>query len=204
MIRRLAAPLAILVAIAVFAVFFLLLSGAGPALRLGAPVLLAAVGATGIYLMLARSEHQRQQDDYSSDARARVREVEATLQQLAGAARRIRDPQVRAAVARAGEVVPELLDRIAETQPSSLYSSAARFGGHVTSLLGLVEKYADIEQHPTYYTDAPRLLADGRAAVERFDQFALDSIRLVNQGEMAEYQANLDTVAPPELPTLGG
>ncbi len=204
MIRRYAAPLAILVAIVLFGVLFVLLAGASPLLRLGAPAVLAVLGATGTYLMLGRTDAQLQADDYSADARAKVVEVSATLRQVTAEARRIRDPQIQAALARATEVMPELLDRIAETQPSSLYSSAARLGGHMKSLLGLVEQFADIEEHPEYYHDAPRLLADGRAAVERFDQFAIDSIRLVNQGDMAEYQANLDTVAPPEIPTLEG
>ncbi len=202
--RRAAAPVAILTAVIVFVAFFVLLAGADLALRLGAPVVLAAVAASGTYLMLARSAAQISDDAYHDDARAKAREVEQTIARAVDASRKVRNPVVRASIARAGEVIPELLDRLAASQPSSLYSSAARLAGHARSLQGLVEQYADIEAHPSYYHDAPALLAEGERAIERFDAFALESIRLVNQGEMATYQANLDTVAPPEIPRLEG
>lgn len=204
MIRRFALPIAIAVAIVVFVVFFLLLGGSALPLQLGVPAAAAAVAATGVYLMLARSAHQEEADSYQAEAQAKAASVRRLLRQITVAGREIGDADLRRSLDRAGQVVPELLDRIAETQPNSLYSSASRLEGHVQSLHGLVEQYADIERNPDYYTGAAQLLADGRAAVERFDEFAIESIRLVNSGDMAEYQANLDTVAPPKIPKLEG
>ncbi|WP_026928230.1 5-bromo-4-chloroindolyl phosphate hydrolysis family protein [Granulicoccus phenolivorans] len=204
MIRRFAVPIAIAVTVVVFVVFFLLLGGAGLPVQLGVPAAAAAIAAVGAYLMLAGTARQAEADTYQAEAQAKVASVRRILRQITTSGSRIRDAELRADLDRACQVVPELLDRIAETDPNSLYSSASRLEGHVQSLQGLVEQYADIERNPDYYTDAPRLLTDGRAAVERFDEFAIESIRLVNSGDMAEYRANLDTVAPPKIPKLEG
>lgn len=204
MIRRFSGVVAIAALVAAFGVMFWVLSGSTMLIQLGGSAAVAAAVGFGVHLMLAPSDTELQQVDYQEDARARVRAALADLSEANRAAARARDPRVRAALERASRTVPELLDRIAETQPTSLYSSAAQIGGHVKSLRSMIVQYAEIEQHPDYYSDAPRLLNEGREAVERFDRFTIDSIRLVNQGDMAEYQANLDTVAPPELPKLEG
>lgn len=48
----------------------------------------------------------------------------------------------------------------------------------------------------------PGLAAQGKAAILRFDEFTIETMQLLTQGDMAEYQANLDTVAPPAIPKL--
>ncbi len=203
MIRRLATPIALVAAIVVYLIFFTLLGGAGVLVRVLVPAALAAGASFGVFVMTGRTKAQLQADNYQDEAQLKVREVHRTLQQIKQEAKSIRNPKVRAAIDHASVTVRELLARIEQTQPSSLYSSAARLGGHVHSLLGVVDRYADIEARPQYYNDSAGLLAQGHRAIVRFDEFALESIRLVNQGDMAEYQANLDTVAPPEIPQLG-
>lgn len=201
---RLAVPAALVAAVAIFAGFFVLLTGANPLVQLGLPALLAAGGAVGTYLLLGHTKAQADSAAYGVEARGKVREVTQKLDRASGIAKHINNPAVRADVAQAVRLVPELLRRVAEAQPNSLYSSASKFGGHASSLLGIVEQYADIERNPDFYQDAPRLLTEGQAALSRFTEFAQSQMRLVNQGDMAEYQANLDTVAPPQLPSLEG
>lgn len=204
MIRRFAAPLALVSAVVVYAVMFMLLPEAEPLLRVGAPALFAAIGASGVWAILARTPREIRDDTYHDDARALMAQVEHTLQRAVAESRRLKDAKLRAAVSRAATTVPALLARVAQDQPTSLYSSASTFAGHAASLLGVVEQYGDIQRHPDYYANAEQLLADGRAAIVRFDEFALESMRLVTQGDMSEYKANLATVAPPEIPKLEG
>lgn len=204
MIRRLATPIALAVAVVVFVVFFLLLPGAGVLVQVGVPAAVAAVAAIGVAFALGRTPGQIRNDQYSDDARDKVEEVHRTLGDLRQAAAKVQSRQVVQYVAQANKFVPELLARVSRTSPSSLYSSASQIGGHLLSLLGVVRQFSDIERNPQFYDDAPRVLASGEAAVRRFAEFAVESIKLVNQGEMAQYEANLATVAPPELPKLGG
>lgn len=204
MIKRYATPIALAVAVVVYLVFFVLLADASLAVRLFAPAGLAAVAAIGVQFMGSRTAAEVQQDNYSDMARDRVRRVNELLNQAVRSASRIANPQVRQGIELASHQVPELLARIEAGEPASLYSSASKFEGHVSSLAGLVDKYADIEARPRYYDNPEQRLADGEAAIERFNQFTVDSIRLVNQGDMSEYQANLQLVAPPDIPELKG
>jgi hypothetical protein len=98
--------------------------------------------------------------------------------------------------------VPELLDRVRANSPNSLYSSASHIGGHLASLTGAVRQYLDIQRKPALYAEPAALLRSGEEAFRRFTEFAFDSVRLVNQGDIAAYRANLETVAPPKLPEL--
>lgn len=203
-LRGWSVPLALGSAVVVYAVFFFLLGGGALAVQVGVPVVFAALTAVGVHLMTRPTAAQIDQDAYHRDAATKVNQITTELSRIESHAYRISNLNVQAALVRASATVRELLDRLAETQPTSLYSSASTLHGHVSSLVGLVEQYVDIERQPQYYTDAERLLADGETAVLRFDEFVLDNIRLVNSGDMAEYQANIATVAPPAIPRLDG
>lgn len=204
MIRRLATPLALATAVLVYVVFFLLLGGAGVLVQVGVPALLAAVAASGIVVMLGRTPAEITDDAYHDDASGMVRTALATMDEVVRASRAISSPTLRADVAQVAAQVPELLARTRAESPTSLYSSASVLHGHLTSLLGVVTQFADIERNPSFYRNAPELLHEGGEAVRRFRDFTLESIRLVNAGGIAEYRANLDTVAPPSIPTFGG
>lgn len=204
MIKRFATPIALVVAVLVYLAFFLLLADSDLLVRLLAPAGLAAVAAVGVQFMLSRTASEQKQDDYADMARDKVRNIYELLDQALKAARRVANPRLRDGIQLARTQVPELLARIESNDPTSLYSSASKFEGHVASLVGLVTKYADIEARPNYYDEPKQKLADGLAAVDRFNQFTVESIRLVNQGDMSEYQANLQLVAPPDIPELKG
>lgn len=204
MIRRFATPLALLSAVVVFLAFFLLLPGAGAVVQVGVPAVLAAIAATGVAVMLGRTPAQITDDAYHGDAAAIARTAEDTMAAVVRAARPIGSARLRDDIDQIRRQVPELLRRTREESPNSLYSSASSLNGHLTSLLGVVTQYADIERNPSFYPQADVLLREGAEAVHRFRDFTLDSIRLINAGGIAEYRANLDTVAPPEIPTFGG
>jgi hypothetical protein len=196
--HRLAAPAALVIAIAVFAVVFVLTRS------LLWPPLLAAAAAVGAYLMLDdRSRLRVQSDTYADEAQAKVDEALKVVRGIERLNRDVRGPAARTALESACRYVPELFDRVRAKSPNSLYSTASQIAGHLTSLDGAVRQYLDIQRKPELYTDPEGLKRSGEAAFQRFADFALDSVRLVNQGDIAQYKANLDTVAPPKLPELG-
>ena len=195
---KLAAPVALAAAVAVFAAVFAVTTS-----FLWAP-LLAAAAALGVYVMLDdRSPAEVHGDDYLDEARAKVEEALKVLRGIERLSHEVRAPVARAALQSACRYVPELFARVRSTAPNSLYSTASQIGGHLTSLDGVVRQYLDIQGKPVLYTDPEALKHSGEVAFERFAAFALDSVRLVNQGDIAQYRANLDTVAPPKLPELG-
>ncbi|WP_433533256.1 hypothetical protein ACQPYA_15265 [Micromonospora sp. CA-263727] len=193
-----AAPVALAAAVAVFAGVFAVTTS-----FLWAP-LLAVAAALGVYFMLDdRSPAQALGDDYLDESRAKVEEALKVLRGIERLSRDVQAPAARAALESACRYVPELFARVRATAPNSLYSTASQIGGHLTSLDGVVRQYLDIQGKPVLYTDPEALKRNGELAFERFAAFALDSVRLVNQGDIAQYRANLDTVAPPKLPELG-
>ncbi|MFE9653286.1 hypothetical protein [Micromonospora sp. NPDC006431] len=196
--RRLAAPVALATAVGAFALVFALTGS-----LLWAPLLAAAV-ALGLYLMLDdRSAATVASDSYADEADDRVGEALRVLRGVERLARDVRSPAARRALDDACRYVPELFERVRDRSPDSLYSTAAQVGGHLRSLDGVVRQYLDIQRQPVLYHDPEMLRRNGEAAFRRFADFALDSVRLVNQGDIAQYTANLDTVAPPSLPDLG-
>ncbi|MFC4148075.1 hypothetical protein ACFO0M_17620 [Micromonospora mangrovi] len=196
--RHLAAPVALAATVAAFTLVFALTSS-----LLWAP-LLAAGSGLGLYLMLDdRTRVHADQDAYADEARDRVAEALRVLRGIERLTRDVDQPDARRALTDACRYVPELFDRVRDRSPNSLYSTAAQMGGHLRSLDGAVRQYLDIQRQPMLYHDPQRLRRAGEDAFRRFADFALDSVRLLNQGEIAQYTANLDTVAPPRLPDLG-
>ncbi|GAA1844345.1 hypothetical protein [Asanoa iriomotensis] len=197
--HRFAAPVGLLAAVAVFVVAFLLTRS------LLWPPLLAFVAAVGTYLMLDdRSRRQVDNDDYAAEARSRVTEALGRVKRIRASARSVSNPAARASLDQAADHVTELFDRVRRTAPNSLYSTASQLNGHLSSLEGVLIQYLDIQAKPGLYRDPVALARSGEQAFQRFAEFTLDSVRLVNQGDIAQYQANLETVAPPELPELTG
>lgn len=200
--RRHSTTIALATAVVVYLVMFMALAQSDLWLRLTAAALLAAGAAVGVQFMAGRTKGELAADAYDDDAKALVRKTNALMAQADSRARELSDPSLRVAIGRSRRTVAQLLERVEEDQPTSLYSSASKFAGHAQSLVKVVDAFVDIEQHPAYYRNAPALLEQGAQAIRRFDEFAIESIQLVNQGDMADYQANLNTVAPPAIPKL--
>lgn len=197
--HRFAAPVGLVTAVVVFVVVFAITRS------LLWPPLLALVAAFGVYLMLDdRSKQKVASDDYDADAREKVKDALARVRRIGELSRSVADPAARAALDQAGTHVTELFERVRAKAPNSLYSTASQIGGHLASLEGVVTQYLDISAKPALYRDPAALMRGGEQAFARFAEFTLESVRLVNQGDIAQYQANLETVAPPELPSLNG
>jgi hypothetical protein len=196
--HKLAAPAALAAAVLVFLAVFVLTRS------LLWPPLLAVVAAIGVYLMVDdRSPLQVRSDSYLDEANHKVADALRLVDSVKRLSRDVRAPAARAALDSACRYVPELFDRVRQTSPNSLYSTASQLGGHLSSLEGAVKQYLDVQRNPVLYSNAEALKTSGEQAFQRFADFALDSVRLVNQGDIAQYQANLETVAPPKLPELG-
>jgi len=165
--------------------------------------LLAAAGAVGLYLMVdSRRPSEVHDDEYEADADKKMEAALRTVREIRRAAKDVASPTAKHLLQQACDQAPELLARVKARSPNSLYSSASQLGAHLTSLNGVLTQYLDIQRNPAFYTEPAVLLSGGEAAFDRFAQFTLDSLRLVNSGDIAQYQANLETVAPPKLPTL--
>jgi hypothetical protein len=196
--RRLAAPVALVAAVAVFGLVYAFTSS-----LLWAPIL-AVAAAIGVYLMLDdRSRAQVSSDSYADEAQEKVDEALKLIRGIERLAKDVNTPGARKALESACHYVPELFARVRAKAPNSLYSTASQIGGHLRSLDGAVRQYIDIQRQPVLYSDPQALRSSGEEAFQRFADFALESIRLINQGDLAQYKANLDTVAPPKLPELG-
>jgi hypothetical protein len=194
---KLATSVALVSAVAIFAGVFLLTGS-----LLWSP-LVAAVGALGVYLMVdARTTRQVESDTYAEDAERKVDEVLAQVREVRKLSRDVTSPGARGSLESACQYVPELLGRVRANSPNSLYSSASQIGAHVASLAGVVRQYLDIQRKPSFYRDPEALKLSGEDAFRRFTEFAFESVQLVNQGDIATYRANLETVAPPRLPDL--
>jgi hypothetical protein len=194
---KLATSVALVSAVAIFVGVFVLTQG------LLWAALIAAAGAVGVYLMMdARTQKQVESDTYADDAERKVDETLRLVLQIRKLSRDVTSPAARGSLESACQYVPELLDRVRANSPNSLYSSASQIGGHLASLTGAVRQYLDIQRKPALYAEPAALLRSGEEAFRRFTEFAFDSVRLVNQGDIAAYRANLETVAPPKLPEL--
>ncbi|MGW4464110.1 hypothetical protein [Micromonospora sp. NPDC004704] len=167
------------------------------------PALLAVAGAIGVYLMVDdRSPAEAAGDSYLDEANAKVGEALRTLRDVRRLSREVQAPAARASLETACRHVPDLFDRVRGTSPNTLYSTASQIGAHLVSLDGAVRRYLDIQGSPLLYRDADALLTSGDQAFQRFADFTLESVRLVNQGDIGQYVANLDTVAPPRMPEV--
>ncbi|NUR31566.1 MAG: hypothetical protein HOV83_37970 [Catenulispora sp.] len=196
--HRIATPAALLAAVGVFAGVFLVTGSV-----LWSP-LLAAVAAVGVYLMVDdRRAAQISDDAYAADADEKVDEVLKVIRDIRRQAKDVASPIAKHQLQQSCDYVPELLNRVKQRSPNSLYSNASQLGAHLTSLSGALTQYLDIQRNPAFYNDPAALLKGGEEAFGRFAEFTVDSLRLVNSGDLAQYQANLQTVAPPKLPQLG-
>lgn len=196
--HRLATPVALLGAVGVFAGMYFFTGS-----LLWSPVLAFAAGL-GLYLMLDdRTPNQVSDDDYEQDAEKKVDEALEVIREIRKRLKEISSPTARHSLQQACDTVPELMSRVKATSPNGLYSSASQLSAHLSSLSGVLTQYLDIQRKPAFYHNPQDLLAGGEQAFARFAEFSIDSVRLVNSGELAQYQANLETVAPPKLPQLG-
>jgi hypothetical protein len=146
--HKLAAPVALAAAVAVFFGVFLATES-----LLWSP-LLATVAAIGVYLMVDdRSSTKVDSDNYADEAERKVDEALRTVREVRRLARDVPAPAARAALESACQYVPELFERVKARSPNSLYSTASQIGGHLTSLEGAVKQYLDIQRNPVLYTN---------------------------------------------------
>jgi hypothetical protein len=194
---KLAAPVALVAAVAAFTGIFLI-SGS----LLWSPIV-AIVAALGLYLMIDDRSHVEVADDtYAEDAQRKTDEVLKLVKEIGRLAKDVRSPSARGSLESACRLVPELLNRVKANSPNGLFSSASQLGAHLSSLHGVLTQYLEIQRAPDFYKNPAALQASGELAFLRFSEFAFDSVQLVGQGEIAQYRANLETVAPPKLPQL--
>jgi hypothetical protein len=194
---RVAAGAALVAAVVVFVGVFVVTGS-----LVWSPVL-AAVAALGLYLMVdSRRPREVSDDEYVADADRKVEDTLRIVRDIRKRLTEVKSPAVRHQLQQSCDYVPELLARVKKNSPNSLYSSASQIGAHVSSLAGVLTQYLDIQRNPTFYTNPAALMHGGETAFQRFTEFTVDSLRLVNSGDIAQYQANLETVAPPKLPSL--
>lgn len=195
--HKLAAPTGLITGVVVFIGVLL------PTQSVLWPSLLAIAAAVGVYVMVDdRSAAKVASDTYLDEANAKVEEALRTLRGVRRSSRDVHAPAARASLDAACRYVPDLFDRVRATSPNTLYSTASQIGAHLVSLDGAVRRYLDIQRTPVLYQHPEALLSSGELAFKRFADFTLDSVRLVNQGDIGQYVANLETVAPPRMPEV--
>jgi len=137
---------------------------------------------------------------YKLDARRRVKAVFATTNDVADLAKKVKDPESRAALQRGCRVVHDLLELAQAKDPGNMASTAAKVGQYVTSVQQALVVHLQIEANPDYFSNSAQLLAGNRQGFQSFDAFVHRSVQQLNAGEEMSLRATLRTLEPMTVP----
>ncbi|MBE3558508.1 MAG: 5-bromo-4-chloroindolyl phosphate hydrolysis family protein [Ktedonobacteraceae bacterium] len=189
-ISRYAIPIALGAGVVVFVIAFLLLGQAhwSPLVTLIAATVLFLLTALGTWFVVdSRSARQVEFDAYALEAGQKVHETRQKIEQIRRYVAQIKAPQTAVHVRQICADAEALLIRLQEKNPNTLLSSATELSGVLDELALLLDKYVDMQNYPRYYEDAPLKLQEGQAAIAAFEEFVVNSVRLVEQGETLRY-----------------
>lgn len=137
---------------------------------------------------------------YQLDVRRRVRNVFRATGDVADLARKVKDPESRAALLRGCKVVHDLLELAQEKDPGNMATTAAKVGQYVTSVKEALVVHLQIEANPDYFSDPAQLLQANRQGFQSFDAFVHRSVQQLNAGEEMNLRATLRTLEPMTVP----
>ena len=193
-LTRYAIPIALLTGTGVFILAFLVLRGThlSPLVAIIIPaVLFVIVTAVVWFVVDGRTSKQAQLDAYRLEAEAKAHAALAQVSTIRKFVGQIKSPQVAQLLTQTCDDAVQLFDRIRSGNPNSLTSSATIMLEHLKALQGMLQQYVDIQDHPRFHDNGAEKLAQAQQAIAGFDQFLVNSIRLIEKGENVTFEVDL-------------
>ncbi|WP_280398610.1 hypothetical protein [Nocardia carnea] len=166
---------------------------------LGTPVgaALVAVGAAVLAGLAGQAVSQRARRDRLARAVAEANSRVAAL------ATQVSHPATRASLLHACDTVPRLLARTAEADPAALPMTLHKLSDYLGSVESVLRRYLEIQEYPSSYRDADRLLANSRRTLTGFESFANHAAEQIGEANLESFfrdLAHLELMNPPRLP----
>ena len=147
------------------------------------------LAAVGSWLIVdSRSGQQLQLEAYALETQQKMREALTKLAALRAYIPQINDQETARLLGQVCDDVEKLFERIRTNNANSLQSSAVIMSGHLTSLQWVFEQYVDVQQYPRYFDNPDEALRKGAQALRSFDQYVVNSIRLLETGQNAQFE----------------
>ncbi|MFE6859468.1 hypothetical protein [Nocardia sp. NPDC057668] len=131
------------------------------------------------------------------------RELSAATLRVAARAGRVADPETRAALLRACDIIPSLVERTERADPGQLPALAAGLRGGLASVESVLDRYLEMQEHPARFRDTDRLLARSREILRGFEHFAAHTAEQIGDPDLESFftdLARLELSYPPVLP----
>lgn len=135
--------------------------------------------------------------------RALARRVRESTVRVATSASRVRDTETRAALLRACDIIPRLLERAEKVDPAHLSLISETLLNGLGSVESVLERYLEMQEHPARFRDADKLLARSRLVLTGFENFAAHTAEQVGDADLESFftdLARLELSYPPMLP----
>lgn len=121
----------------------------------------------------------------------RVLELNSSILELAG---RVRSEQLRLALTRGCELVPEIMSYTRQRDPDNLATTSAQIGTYMSSVHTALTTYVNMQEAPR--PDTPRKLFEDGKVLGQFPEFVLKSKAQLEAGDLSVYRANLAVLRP--------
>ncbi|MGV9412555.1 hypothetical protein ACWDOP_21825 [Nocardia sp. NPDC003693] len=134
---------------------------------------------------------------------ALTRAVREGARRVAARAGRVADPETRAALLRACEIIPALVERTESVDPSRLPALREALRTGLTTVESVLDRYLEVQEHPARFRDADRLLARSREVLRGFEHFAAHTAEQIGDPDLESFftdLARLELSYPPVLP----
>lgn len=151
--------------------------------------------AAGVLIFFNERRHKASQFGSTGPTpEQRVEQVLAlnsTVREWAG---RVRSTQLREALLRGCEVVPEIMAYTQQRDRDNLATTAAQIGVYLQSVDTALQQYVTMQDNPK--RDTPRMLHEDAKVLGQFPEFVLKSRTQLEAGDLAVYRANLRVLQP--------
>src|SRR5262249_663330 len=121
----------------------------------------------------------------------KLRQALQRLKEIGSYKGKIKDQATAELVQQIGVDTRALFDRVRERSPNTMQSTVVIVSGHLDSIAAVARQYVDIQDNPRYHDNAEQLLRDGSAALKSFEEFLLNSIKLIERGDTLGYTTTL-------------
>jgi hypothetical protein len=151
-------------------------------------VMIALLVSVGVYF------YGRLQRSRTGESRKRFHGPEKIREQLSEIAHLrddVTDPDLQATLYRCCADI----ERYFERYSSNEVLDAIAFEGHLDSVLDVLKKYVDVQNHPRDFNGPEAKLRQGKQSIEDFAEYVIESIRNGNDVNLIEYSVNTDILS---------